>query len=177
MLVKRALIWVWQGNQQPNSTVKLNSGMEHRRAGFMLRLQKGKVPQHQFVTESSDTELAIEAARKRERRRGSFVCGWESVASEVTPPTSSKQQLRTPHFQRREGARGSRPASFSDHRLCITWRYSDKQKRGEQSSIIFLLFLHSGCFFPEWLFTEACRLNGFSRRPPWDLHQQTAFAF
>lgn len=59
MLVKRALIWVWQGNQQPNSTVKLNSAVEHRSASFMLRLQKGKVPQHQFVTERCGTELTL----------------------------------------------------------------------------------------------------------------------
>lgn len=69
MLVKRALIWVWQGNQQPNSTVKLNSVVEHRSASFMLRLQKGKVPQHQFVTESCSTELTL-ASKHRERERG-----------------------------------------------------------------------------------------------------------
>lgn len=71
MLVKRALIWVWQGNQQPNSTVKLNSAVEHRSASFMLRLQKGKVPQHQFVTESCGTELALATKhRGRERKEG-----------------------------------------------------------------------------------------------------------
>lgn len=73
MLVKRALIWVWQGNQQPNSTVKLNSTVEHRSASFMLRLQKGKVPQHQFVTESCGTELAFptkHSGRERAREEG-----------------------------------------------------------------------------------------------------------
>lgn len=69
MLVKRALIWVWQGNQQPNSTVKLNSAVEHRSASFMLRLQKGKVPQHQFVTESCGTELTL-ATKQWGRERG-----------------------------------------------------------------------------------------------------------
>lgn len=37
MLVKRTLIWVWQGNQQPNSTVKLNSVVEHRSASFYAK--------------------------------------------------------------------------------------------------------------------------------------------
>ena len=37
MLVKRALIWVWQGNQQPNSAVKLNSAVEHRSASFYAK--------------------------------------------------------------------------------------------------------------------------------------------
>lgn len=105
MLVKRALIWVWQGNQQPNSTVKLNSAVEHRSASFMLRLQKGKVPQHQFVTESCGTELTLatkqwgrerERRRQRERKRAYvcvcvciFVCGQVSVLSTITSPTSS----------------------------------------------------------------------------------------
>lgn len=81
MLVKCALIWVWQGNQQPNSTVKLNSAVEHRSASFMLRLQKGKVPQHQFVTESCGTELALrEGEKKREGKRGVCVCLYLSVS-------------------------------------------------------------------------------------------------
>lgn len=74
MLVKRTLIWVWQGNQQPNSTVKLNSAAEHHSASFMLRLQKGKVLQHQFVTESCGSERRLATKhRERNRKRGS-VC-------------------------------------------------------------------------------------------------------
>lgn len=69
MLVKRALIWVWQGNQQPNSTVKLNSVVEHRSASFMLRLQKEKVPQHQFVTESCSTRPETHTERERDGGR------------------------------------------------------------------------------------------------------------
>lgn len=60
----------------------------------MLRLQKGKVPQHQFVTESCGTELAV-ATKHRERERKeregvcvcvSSVCGQLSVLSTVTSP-------------------------------------------------------------------------------------------
>ena len=70
----------------------------------MLRLQKGKVPQHQFVTESCGTELAVATKhsererkdRERERERESVcvcvcvcvssVCGQLSVLSTVTSP-------------------------------------------------------------------------------------------
>lgn len=48
--------------------------MEHRSASFMLRLQKGKVPQHQFVTESCGTRPETHAERERgegEERRES----------------------------------------------------------------------------------------------------------
>lgn len=78
--------------------MKLNSVVEHRSASFMLRLQKGKVPQHQFVTESCGTELTP-ATEHRERKRedgserGSVcvrvfvcVCGQVSVMSTVTSP-------------------------------------------------------------------------------------------
>ena len=43
----------------------------------MLRLQKGKVPQHQFVTESCGTELAVatkHSERERKEREGESVC-------------------------------------------------------------------------------------------------------
>lgn len=108
MLVKRALIWVWQGNQQPNSTVKLNSVVEHRSASFMLRLQKGKVPQHQFVTESCSTELALATKqRERERERGEergrkkrgsvYVCISVSVCARLRVAKSLCCLLLHPH--------------------------------------------------------------------------------
>lgn len=54
----------------------------------MLRLQKGKVPQHQFVTESCSTELTL-AWKHREKEEGGVcapasVCGRVSVLSAVT---------------------------------------------------------------------------------------------
>lgn len=96
--------------------MKLNSAVEHCSASFMLKLQKGKVPQHQFVTESCGTELMLatkqrekgrerEGGRERKEERGregvclfvSFyvcvclcvcvpVCGQVSVLSTVTSP-------------------------------------------------------------------------------------------
>jgi len=100
MLVKRTLIWVWQGNQQPNSTVKLNSVVEHRSASFMLRLQKGKVPQHQFVTEMRHRARTLhKTQRGRESGAGSvcacvFVCGQDSVLTTFTslPATDNSRE-------------------------------------------------------------------------------------
>lgn len=94
MLVKRTLIWVWQGNQQPNSTVKLNSAVEHHSASFMLRLQKGKVPQHQFVTESCGSERRL-ATKHRERNRERervFASVWSNLCAVFRYITSGFQQ-------------------------------------------------------------------------------------
>lgn len=65
----------------------------------MLRLQKGKVPQHQFVTESCGTELAV-ATKHRERERKEregvcvcVVCVWPTLrAVYCYIPTGSQQQ-------------------------------------------------------------------------------------
>lgn len=95
MLVKRTLIWVWQGNQQPNSTVKLNSVVEHHSASFMLRLQKGKVPQHQFVTRAAAVSAGSPQNAEREIERESLhQCGQISVLSSVTSPVASNNRKK-----------------------------------------------------------------------------------
>ena len=99
MLVKRALIWVWQGNQQPNSAVKLNSAVEHRSASFYAKAAERESAAtsicHRELRHWARSRHKTQRERKK-RERGrecvcvcvcvSSVCGQLSVLSTVTSP-------------------------------------------------------------------------------------------